>query len=58
MNTTWGNEDDMEFDDELVYDVEQLVPHSRRNNGDIGIGTRDFYDEIDRRAREISERPR
>lgn len=58
MSTSWGNEDDMELDDELVYELEQLISPSRRNNGEIGIGTRDYYDRLDRMAREISDKPR
>jgi hypothetical protein len=56
MNTSWGSDEDAEIDDELVRDVEHLIPSRQRNNGDIG--TRDFYDRQDRLAREIIERPR
>ncbi|WP_353156755.1 hypothetical protein [Herminiimonas fonticola] len=56
MNTSWGSEDDMEIDDELMRDVEHLVPHRQRNSGDIG--TLDFYDRQDRMAREIADKPR
>ena len=54
MNRSWGNEDDMEMDDELRFDLEHLIPS--RQQGDIG--TLDFYDRQDRLAREIVERPR
>lgn len=56
MNTSWGNEDDAEIDDELQHDLEFLVPDRQRNRGDIG--TRDFYERQDRLAREITDRPR
>ncbi|HEV7856081.1 MAG TPA: hypothetical protein VGO72_03885 [Herminiimonas sp.] len=56
MNTSWGSDDDSEIDDELVQDIEFLIPSRQRNHGDIG--TRDFYDRQDRMAREIVERPR
>lgn len=56
MNTSWGSEEDMEIDDELVPDLEYLIPSRQRNNGDIG--TRDFYDRQDRMAREIYDKPR
>lgn len=56
MNTSWGSEDDMEIDDELMRDVEHLIPSRQRNSGDIG--TLDFYDRQDRLAREIIDKPR
>lgn len=56
MNTSWGNDEDAEIDDELIHDLEFLVPDRQRNRGDIG--TRDFYDRQDRMAREITDRPR
>ncbi len=56
MNSSWGSEDDMEIDDELMRDVEHLVPSRQRNSGDIG--TLDFYDRQDRLAREIADKPR
>lgn len=56
MNTSWGSEEDAEIDDDMVSDIERLIPSRQRNNGDIG--TLDFYDRQDRLAREIVERPR
>ncbi len=56
MNTSWGNEDDMEIDDEFALEIEHLVPSRQRNHGDIG--TLDFYDRQDRLAREITDKPR
>jgi hypothetical protein len=56
MNTSWGSEDDMEVDDELSLEVDNLVPSRQRNHGDIG--TRDYYDRLDRMAREIVDKPR
>jgi hypothetical protein len=56
VNTSWGSEDDMEIDDELMFEVEHLVPLRERNSGDIG--SKDFYDRQDRLAREIVDRPR
>lgn len=56
MNTSWGNEDDMEIDDEFALEIDNLVPSRQRNHGDIG--TLDFYDRQDRMAREITDKPR
>jgi hypothetical protein len=56
MNTSWGNEEDMEIDDEFALEIEHLVPSRQRNHGDIG--TLDFYDRQDRLAREIADKPR
>ena len=53
MNTSWGSEHDSEIDDELSFELEHLVPSRQRNHGDIG--TRDYYDRLDRMAREISD---
>jgi hypothetical protein len=55
MNRTWGNDEDMEIDDEVAPDIEYLIPSRQRNHGDIG--TRDYYDRLDRMAREISDGP-
>ncbi|GGC05346.1 hypothetical protein GCM10007205_13200 [Oxalicibacterium flavum] len=54
MNTSWGSEEDSEIDDELARDLPFLIPDRQRNYGDIG--TRDYYDRLDRQAREISDR--
>lgn len=56
MNSSWGSEEDSEIDDELSRDLPFLIPDRQRNHGDIG--TRDFYDRIDRQSREIGERLR
>lgn len=56
MNNSWGSDEDAEIDDELVRDIEFLIPSRERNFNDIG--TRDFYDRQDRMAREILDRPR
>ncbi|MDQ7969286.1 MAG: hypothetical protein REI95_06545 [Oxalicibacterium faecigallinarum] len=53
MNNSWGSEEDSEIDDELSRDLPFLIPDRQRNYGDIG--TRDFYDRMDRQAREISD---
>lgn len=56
MNRTWGNDEDAEIDDDIAPDIEFLIPSKQRNHGDIG--TRDYYDRLDRMAREISDGPR
>ncbi|HWT72865.1 MAG TPA: hypothetical protein VN361_11830 [Oxalicibacterium sp.] len=56
MNRTWGNDEDAEIDDDIAPDIEFLIPSRQRNQGDIG--TRDYYDRLDRMAREISDGPR
>lgn len=56
MNRTWGNELDEEIDDDIAPDLEFLIPSRQRHQGDIG--TRDYYDRLDRMAREISDKPR
>lgn len=56
MNRSWGNELDEEIDDEVVPDLEFLIPSRQRNHGDIG--TRDYYDRVDRMARELGDGPR
>lgn len=56
MNTSWGSEEDTEIDDEFALEFEHLIPSRQRNHGDIG--TKDYYDRLDRMAREISDRPK
>ncbi|WP_293777430.1 hypothetical protein [uncultured Oxalicibacterium sp.] len=53
MNTSWGNDEDSDIDDELARDLPFLIPDRERNRGDIG--TRDYYDRLDRQSREISD---
>lgn len=53
MNTSWGSDEDAEIDDELVRDLPFLIPDRQRNYGDIG--TRDYYDRVDRDSRRIGD---
>lgn len=59
MHNAWDADDLSPLDDDMQVELDHVLhglPMRRRNQDDIG--TREYYDRLDRLARELVDKPR